>query len=518
MRKPWIHPLLLTITPTLILYSTNIRELDFIAIVRSLISSVVIFGMIFLLLRVLLHNTDRAAIITSFLAISFFSYGHLQKGLLSIGLIGGVVGRTVLMVPVLFLLGIILVIWLYRDRDAVLKAHFPINCFAFVLFVVPILQIGGFQINHTLTNLRVRDPSSTEIILQKNTPDIYYIILDSYSREDELLNRFNINNSQFINELKSRGFFIGDCSLSNYSYTPASIGSTLNMDYLSNLTNEPENSKNIGKVYDLLTNNLVRRMLKSAGYKIVTFDTGYNWINWHDSDVYYGNPSFYLTDRFFYPFETLLIDTTALRILVKHDLFEVKGVKSVPVDYVQSHVKKTFAVLDNLKKSADIVSPKFVYAHILVPHTPFVFNPDGSANWNNYFDEHTGEKRGDINATEGFSNNIHFINNQILSVITEILDRSDPDPIIILQGDHSIHFDQSNNKYPILNAYYFPNQDYSKLYPNISPVNSFRMIFSQYFGLDYLPIVDQSFAGDINRPFQHDLADPQSPGCKALGY
>lgn len=518
MRKYWIHPILLTITPTLMLYATNIRELDFVAIVRSLIGSLIIFGVVFLVLRLLLRNKDRAAIITSFLAITFFSYGHLQKALLSIRLIGSVAGRTAIMVPVLLVIGGLLVFWLFRNQGSVTKVHYPLNCFALVLFAVPILQIGSFQVGQIASNLKARDQSTANVISQKNTPDIYYIILDSYSRQDELLNRYGIDNSKFIDQLKSTGFYVGDCSLSNYSYTPGSIGSTLNMDYLYNLSNEPENSRNVGKVYDLLTNNIVRRMLKSAGYKIVSFDTGYNWINWHDSDVYYGNPSFYLTDRFFYPFETLLIDTTALRILTKHDLFNIKGVKSVPIDYIQSHVKKTFNVLDNLKKTTDIVSPKFVYAHILVPHPPFVFNPDGSSNWKNYYDEHTGDISSNVNAFEGFSNSIQFIDNQMLAVIKEILDRSDPDPIIIVQGDHSMHFDPTYNRYPILNAYYFPDQDYSKLYPNISPVNSYRMIFSQYFGLEYPPLVDQSLASDINRPFQRDLADPQSPDCKALGY
>jgi hypothetical protein len=518
MRKHWIHPLLLTITPTLMLYATNIRELDFVAVVRSLVASLIIFGVIYLVLRLLLRNKDRAAIITSFLAITFFSYGHLQKALLSIPLIGSVVGRTSIMVPVLLVIWGLLVFWLFRNQGSATKVHYPLNCFALVLFAVPILQIGSFQVAQIASNLKARDQSTADVISQKSTPDIYYIILDSYGREDEILNRFGIDNSKFIDQLKSTGFYVGDCSLSNYSYTPASIGSSLNMNYLSNLTDEPENSRNVSKVYDLLTNNLVRRMLKSAGYKIVSFDTGYSWINWHDSDVYYGNPSFYLTDRFFYPFETLLIDTTALRILTKHDLFEIKGVKSVPIDYVQSHVKKTFNVLDNLKKTTEISSPKFVYAHLLVPHSPFVFNPDGTSNWKNYYDEHTGKKSGDINAIEGYSNNIQFIDNQILAVIKEILDNSIRDPIIIVQGDHSTHITTLYNKYPILNAYYFPDQDYSKLYPNISPVNSFRIIFSQYFGLEYPPLVDQSLASDINRPFQRDLADPQSPACKALGY
>jgi hypothetical protein len=49
--------------------------------------------------------------------------------------------------------------------------------------------------------------------------------------------------------------------------------------------------------------------------------------------------------------------------------------------------------------------------------------------------------------------------------------------------------DELQIKMGILNAYYFPDGDYSLLYPTITPVNSFRMLFDKYFdaGLARLP-------------------------------
>jgi len=45
-------------------------------------------------------------------------------------------------------------------------------------------------------------------------------------------------------------------------------------------------------------------------------------------------------------------------------------------------------------------------------------------------------------------------------------------------------------KFGILSAYYLPGVDPEEagLYPSITPVNQFRVLFNEYFGLD-LPIV-----------------------------
>jgi hypothetical protein len=67
----------------------------------------------------------------------------------------------------------------------------------------------------------------------------------------------------------------------------------------------------------------------------------------------------------------------------------------------------------------------------------------------------------------------------------------------VVQGDHGpgpapervgLDFRVSPSRRRILNAYRFPDRDYSRLYDTISPVNTFRVILSQYLGLD-LPLL-----------------------------
>jgi hypothetical protein len=70
-----------------------------------------------------------------------------------------------------------------------------------------------------------------------------------------------------------------------------------------------------------------------------------------------------------------------------------------------------------------------------------------------------------------------------------LLQKSEIPPIIILQSDHGARpyyaSVGANEWHKILNAMYLPGMDYNTLSDNISPVNTFRLVFNHYFGADY---------------------------------
>jgi hypothetical protein len=65
-------------------------------------------------------------------------------------------------------------------------------------------------------------------------------------------------------------------------------------------------------------------------------------------------------------------------------------------------------------------------------------------------------------------------------------------------GDHGLRDD---NRTKNLLAVYLPDQSYKKFYPSISPVNTFRIIFDQYFGADYTLLPDTTYVDD-NTPVE----------------
>ena len=105
----------------------------------------------------------------------------------------------------------------------------------------------------------------------------------------------------------------------------------------------------------------------------------------------------------------------------------------------------------------------------------------------------------------GYIYEIEYINARMLTIVAEILANSTTPPIIIIQGDHG--FGEGDN-FPILNAYYLPGIDPEVLYPTISPVNCFRLVFNEYFGSNLILLPDQSFrVTDVTTPIPESLPD-----------
>jgi len=65
----------------------------------------------------------------------------------------------------------------------------------------------------------------------------------------------------------------------------------------------------------------------------------------------------------------------------------------------------------------------------------------------------------------------------------------------------------------ILNAYYLPRGGQDLLYENISPVNSFRLIFDYYFGGNFGLLEDGSYFSSYQQPFDFTLIKDPRADC-----
>jgi hypothetical protein len=174
--------------------------------------------------------------------------------------------------------------------------------------------------------------------------------------------------------------------------------------------------------------------------------------------------------------------------------------------YEEAQRRQTLYTLGHLETLPEMTSPKFVVAHLYCPHEPFVFAPEGErispVNWANYEDK------------QFYLGQYIFISREIEKVVDVLLEESDIPPIIILQSDHGLRphhrgivigsdewrkilnalylpgmdyseISDSDEWRKILNALYLPGMDYSEISDSVSPVNTFRLIFTHYFGADY---------------------------------
>jgi hypothetical protein len=380
------------------------------------------------------------------------------------------------------------------------------NIIGLVLLVFPLYQITSFEIRSISEGAFRQENSeefSTTTFSSANArPDIYYIVLDAYGREDTLLEQYDYDNSSFLNELRDIGFFVADCSSSNYERTQLSLSSALNMDYIdklggNDLIKDFEGNLKLEKIKRLIVDNETRRILEANHYTTVAFQTGFNWTQWEDADYYFSYSNEVEEDWLFQAFssfnvfESLLLETSAGQLIYdflnavylnnnERNQTEFKDETRQIIRY--NNVKYTLDKLEEIPSA--IRSPKFVFVHLLSPHQPFVFDPDG-----NFISDVTIQK----SVEPGYLNQISFLNKRILEIVREIIKASDTPPIIIIQGDHG----PPETKYTplrlsILNAYYLPDDGSKNLYHSITPVNSFRLIFDHYFGTQHGLLEDVS--------------------------
>jgi len=181
-------------------------------------------------------------------------------------------------------------------------------------------------------------------------------------------------------------------------------------------------------------------------------------------------------------------------------------------------------ILNHLGDRPKLSSPIFVFAHIEAPHPPFVFGEDGQkAKIMKTFTNSDGDwliRKGGLTKDEyikGYRDQLLFINKKIKIVLDDILSRSKRPPIIILQADHGprsmLVWEDPNKTYfkecmSILNAYYLPDNGDRRLYKEITPVNTFRIIFNHYFGTDYKLLKDKVYFSTARYPYRFiDVTD-----------
>ena len=176
----------------------------------------------------------------------------------------------------------------------------------------------------------------------------------------------------------------------------------------------------------------------------------------------------------------MFLETSVLRILL--DMPQLAPGFDLSRAKYYEHYMQVKYTLAELPKIPALASPKFVVVHLLVPHEPYMFSPEGEYSY-------TG------NQVKGYPKNVSFINNQLPPILTKIIHDSKIPPVIVLQGDHGAHLSPTRPeiRLSILNAYYVKDEAKKLLYPAITPVNSFRVILDSYFGTKLGTLEDRSF-------------------------
>lgn len=313
-------------------------------------------------------------------------------------------------------------------------------------------------------------------------PNIYLIIADEYAGRKELHDIFSFDNSNFESELEKRNFHIVKKAMSNYNYTPYSMASIFDMNYLEGITNKANDVNNRNTSYETINKNALVNTLSAFGYEFVNlslFD-------------FAEKPGLNFNE--FYSIREKLISSQTLTGRIKKDLwfhfvttFRFRWAQNDWQSKLNTLIEKGYngtltVAAENLER------PHFTYTHFTMPHYPYLFDKNG-----NRLSFAESQQGGRQDLYLGF---LQYCNQKCLSLIDGILKKDKTGPIIILMSDHGFTkydvktIDPSYNFDNMINIY-CPDKNYSGFPDTISNVNLFRFILNKRFK-QRLPLLKDS--------------------------
>ncbi len=507
-----IHPILIGLYPVVSLVAVNISQMPLQGSLRACLILLGITLALLLLLSFVLHGIHRAGVLTSFYLLIYFSYGNILIFLLKKNWLQSTIGRPDILIVIIFVLLVFVSIVIFRARSDFLSFTKILNFASVILILLPIYTIINFLYINRSSGLSW--PSPDQIVYAKSpqnelaNPDIYYIILDAYARADVLNDLYLYDNSELIDFLKAKGFYVAENSHSNYIQTALSISSSLNMEYLDFIPSTyGSTSQTRYPLIHLIEDNQVHKFLKDNGYQTTAFQTGYDLTNLYNAEhfVKNGEPN-NLEEKFLNGSLSFLFFPTMNQ------------------DKRRNSIQNIFGYLENVPVSDQ---PNFVFAHIISPHPPFIFGPNGEPRTSNtWFQDGSYYPEGPDDYIPKYRDQLRYVSKLLEETVNKILSKPGRKPVIIIQSDHGsgayLDWNSAENscireRTSILNAYYFPDQDTSILYDSITPVNSFRVVFNTFFDAQLDLLKDKSYYSGWDTPYQFVDVIDHLEYCPVLG-
>jgi hypothetical protein len=493
------YPYLFAIFPALFLFARNADQMRADELIMPLAIVLLITTVLLLVFRLLVRAWTKAAIITTLLLLFFFSFGHIRSLLppfyIPIGNTDLMAGEVLLLVMgAVWIIVSVIIVMTKLDYGKVTPI---LNVVAGILVAIQLVQAGVTVFQRGAIEEAPSELAET-LTVPKDPPDIYYIIMDGFGREDVLRDTFNCGTVTLYERLRKAGFYVATDSYANYIQTLLSMTSSLNLGYIQDFEGfDPHTWDRVG-LSSKMRDNLFFKTMKSIGYRTVSFVSGFQLTRGWDTDIRL-SPGLTLSD-----YQNILLNTTPLPLFLigRRTQYEI-------------HRDRIKYILSKLPEIDEASSPMIVLAHVIAPHPPFVFGAEGQPvqrDWPpfSYADGYDWRGRwGTIEVyRQSYCAQATYVSKLLWNAVSELLKKyHDRPPVIIIQGDHgpgsrlhwrSVEKSDLHERFGILNAYYFPGSDTAELYPGISPVNSFRVMFDARFGAN-LPLLEDHFY------FSHDL-------------
>jgi hypothetical protein len=324
-------------------------------------------------------------------------------------------------------------------------------------------------------------------------PDIYLIVADGYPGQQAFQTYFRYNNDRFTDSLRRAGFYVNETATSNYNHTTHSLASMLNLSYLRNTRTNGADIKEVNRCLELVNNSIFTSYLKKNGYQIINHSIFP--LNGTDAAL---NPGFLPTSTTIITRQTFtgrfLKDLVFQLAHIYHYKKLIRYFHSSVIDGNEEMPSKTIAAAADRSQG-----PRFVYTHLIMPHYPYLRDSSGFE---------TSEFRWkDVRDTSLFIGYLKYTNNQLLSLISNIRQKSAKPPVILLIGDHGYREFNKPEFTPLqfscLQAVFYPDGNYHSLYNGMSNVNLLRVLLNDQFNQQLPVLKDSSFVLNEKSAYHH---------------
>ena len=474
LKEQPLHSFLIGLYFILFLFVRNMSQIPFSATYRSIAIELALTSVLFVVSYLLLRSVRKAGIFSTFVLLGFLTYGILYNYLEAIYYKGYWPFSHIHRFLIIAFLGAWSLVFfiLYHSKRPHYKLNYILNVFVLVLLVsnLPAALLSGQKQKIVAQGSNPFLAVNSDGMRNSNSadssfPDVYYIILDGYAGEKTLKDFYSDANPILYDYLRKKGFYLADSSRANYPFTAFSLSSSLNLGYLDSSVLKTMSPA-------LVRDNTVNHVFKKAGYKRFAIESGFA-VTENFSSVDKTIHTNTLNE-----FEFSLLQFTFLR------LDEVLGF---------SQYQRLKNELDGLPLFLKEEGPKFCFIHIVSPHPPYVVDSVGHRKVRKTVSNMAWEPRDD------YWQQLQYVSKRVMEFIDQVLAHSKTPPLVIVQSDHGPWIQDKNpgNVYEarsrILNAYYVPDSVKKFLYPQITPVNSFRVIFSQLLKTDYSLLPDRPY-------------------------
>lgn len=492
-----LYPFLVGALPAVHFYEQNFRLLQGSDVVRPLLLAFALVALVLLAGRFVWRRTCAAAMVLTPLLTVIFKGADLG-GLISLLLVAATVALGVALKR--------------RPANWPAKLALPLNALLLVLVLLPLVNAwrASAQQNPPVPSVLF----ATEVPLPAAAatgvrPDIYFLMVDGLGQPAFVETKFPVPALLYSQPLTNRGFQVLRHSFANYPQTALSTAATFNlapMDQLLDIAEPTSGDRRVLK--QVAGDSRAVRALRGLGYKVVSFPSGYPLTRQAHTERRCEpilNPSFV---------DYYLLEDGVLPLLLP---LLGKGPADVSYALRRGRLNHIFDNLPAARQGISDESPVFVYAHILAPHPPFVFGRQGEAlasrarfgfgDGNHWLNIHGAD---DKSYRRRYGDQAVWVMTRLTEAVDGIIASSTRPKIIIIQGDHGpgsgLRWERPletdhNERFGIFNAWYASDGRQLPLYEGMTALNTFPLLFNEYFGAGLTPLPDEYWFARMSQPY-----------------